>query len=91
MPVWIAVIRVAECAICSIQYHIPAGEQIPRNCISCGSPDWEWGPESRDGRFIRQRISRVEKVLNPGATSKKRQLHGRKQWRQFKPKPEEKT
>lgn len=89
MPLWIAIIRVAECAICQIQYYVPMNEEPPVNCISCGSSDWEWGPESRDSRFIRQRISRVEKVLNPGATSKKRQLWGRKQWRQFKPKPPE--
>lgn len=89
MPVWIAVRRVVECAVCTNTHDLLLGNDPPENCIACGSSDWEWGPESRDSRFIRQRISRVDKVLNPGATSKKRQLWGRKQWRQFKPKPPE--
>jgi hypothetical protein len=88
-PVWIAIIRVAECVICQTQYHLPLNEWPPENCIQCGSSDWEWGAESRDSRFIRQRISRVERVLNPGVTSKKRQLWGKKQWQGFKPKPPE--
>jgi hypothetical protein len=32
----------------------------------------------------------LRKSINPGATSKKRVDHGKKQYRQFKPKPIEK-
>lgn len=88
MPILIAVVRRALCAICSGTFDLDAGEEKPERCRHCGSKEWEWGPDSMDSRYIRQGIDRSRKSLNPGATSKKRQDHGRRQWRQFKGKPE---
>jgi hypothetical protein len=87
MPIFVCVVRRAQCMICSGMWDLDAGMEPQEACLWCGSSDWQWGPESRDTRFIRQGISRLRKSLNPGATSKKRQDHGRRQWRQFKPKP----
>jgi hypothetical protein len=88
MPVLICVIRRALCCICEGTFDLEAGEKPPDRCLVCGSPDWEFGPESADSRLIRQGIDRLRKSLNPGAKSRKRQVRGSKQWRQFKPKPE---
>lgn len=87
MPVFIALWRIAQCCICSSQWPLDGLEQ-PDRCVHCGSADWEWGPESRESRFIRQGITRVRKSLNKGAKSRARQEQGKKQWRRFKPKPE---
>ena len=86
VPIYLAVVRVAQCFFCSKQWELePQG--VPERCKFCGSPDWELGPESRDTRFIRQGIDRSRNVLNPGARSRKRQEQGRRQWQGFKPKP----
>ena len=87
MPVFISVVRTAQCCICNGQWILDPME-CPEKCIHCGSLDWEFGSESRDSAFIRQGITRLRKSLNPGAKSKKRQDQGKKQWRRFKPKPE---
>ena len=89
MPIFLAVVRRAWCAICNSLWDIEAGETIPERCPCCASEDWELGPESRESRLIRQGIARQRKSLNPGATSKKRQDHGKRQWRRFAPKPVE--
>jgi hypothetical protein len=86
MPIFLALCRIAQCSICSNQWPLE-GLDLPDKCVFCGSADWEFGPESRDSRFIRQGISRVRKSLNKGAKSRKRQEQGKKQWQGFKPKP----
>jgi hypothetical protein len=88
MAVYLAIMRIGHCEICNEQFNLWP-QKNPDKCPACGSVDWEWGPECRESIFIRQGIQRARRRLNPGATSKKRQDHGRKQWRQFKPKPEE--
>lgn len=88
MPIFIAVVRRAQCMICQGMFDLEPNEKPPDRCYHCGSADWEWGPESRDSRLIRLGINRLRKSLNPGAKSKKRKDHGKRQWRQFKPKPD---
>lgn len=88
MPVLVVVVRRALCCVCESTFDLEAGEAKPEKCRACNSKDWEWGPASIDSRYIRQGISRERKILNPGATSKKRQDRGKKQWRQFRGKPE---
>lgn len=88
MPVLVVVVRRALCAVCEGTFDLEAGEAKPEKCPHCRSKDWEWGAASIDSRYIRQGISRERKILNPGATSKRRQDRGKKQWRRFKPKPE---
>ena len=89
MPIYICIVRRAQCAMCSEQWDLEPGSETPDRCLHCGSVEWEWGPESRDTRYIRQGISRLRTVLNPGAKSRARQERGRKQFKHFKPKPEE--
>ena len=88
MPVFLSVRRVAVCAICNGKWYLEANES-PEKCVHCGSGDWELGPESRERHLIRQGISRLRRSLNPGATSKKRQDWGKKQYQSFRPKPED--
>jgi hypothetical protein len=51
-----------------------------------------WGKDNRSSVLIRQgikkQVSQRVKPLDPGATSKKRQDHGKRQWRQFLSKEE---
>lgn len=90
MPIFLCVTRRAQCTLCSGAWDLEP-QEYPERCPACGSADWEWGIESSDSRYIRQQISRLRKVLNPGATSKKRQDHGRRQYQGFKPKPVDET
>ena len=87
MPIFVTIRRVGLCCICNGQFDLQAEEKAPERCVLCGSGDWEFGPESSESRFIRQGITRTRRALNPGATSKKRVDHGKRQYRQFKPKP----
>jgi hypothetical protein len=89
MPILLVVVRRAWCVTCNGTFDLEPLEIPPARCPLCNSQEWEWGPESSDSRLIRQGIKRLRKRLNPGATSKKRQDRGKKQWRRFKPKPEE--
>lgn len=82
MPVFVAVVRIAQCTLCSGQWNLEP-QEMPERCVHCGSLDWEWGIESSDSRYIRQQISRLRKVLNPGAKSRARQQHGKSQHQAF--------
>lgn len=84
----LVLVRRAFCEMCGGHFDLEPGHEAPAVCPLCGTSDWQFGPESKDSRLIRQGISRAKKRLNPGAKSLKRQKRGRKQWRQFKPKPE---
>ena len=86
MPIFLSVRQVAVCTICQGQFDLEPEEKPPDRCVLCGSSEWEWGPDSKESRLIRQEIMRFRKPINPGVTSKKRQDHGRRQYRQFKPK-----
>ena len=88
MPVFISVVRTAQCCICNGQWILDPMEH-PEKCIHCGSLDWQWGAESRDSAFIRQGLTRLRKSLNPGAKSRNRQQQGRKQWRRFRSKEQD--
>jgi hypothetical protein len=88
-PIFLAVCRVGACSICDAQWELPPEGGKPEICPSCGTSEWEWGPESRDSRFIRQKITRARRVVNKGARSRKRQEQGKRQYQQFKPKPVE--
>jgi hypothetical protein len=83
----LVIVRRAQCEICSAVWDIEGLEPPPERCPHCQSLIWEFGPEPKDRKYIRQGLAKNPKTLNPGAKSKKRQDHGRKQWRQFKPKP----
>ena len=74
--------------MCSEQWDLEPGSETPDKVPALRLCGWEWGPESRDTRYIRQGISRLRTVLNPGAKSRARQERGRKQFKHFKPKPE---
>lgn len=88
MAIYLAVVRLAQCEICLGQFILQTDE-TPYKCLLCGSTMWIYGLRTdRSSAYIRKGISRERKVLNKGVTSAKRQAHGRKQWRQFKPKPE---
>lgn len=86
MAIYLAMVRVGACEICQEQFIINA--QIPKQCPHCGTRMWLYGVYQRESTLIRQGSSFVTRTLNKGVTSAKRQAHGRKQWRQFKPKPE---
>ena len=92
MPIFLAVVRLGQCSICLGQFMLPT-EENPYRCPLCGSTMWLYGLRTdRSSAYVRKGISRERKVLNRGVTSAKRQIHGRKQWRQFKPeKPEQNT
>jgi hypothetical protein len=85
MPVFLAVVRRAQCIICSGTWDLKAGEQ-PESCVHCGSKHWEWGPETADVYRIRQGLSFLGRRLNPGAISKKRQDRAKAQGQAFQPK-----
>jgi hypothetical protein len=83
----LVVVRRAFCEVCGGYFDLPPGHEVPPICKLCGSFDWLYGPESVDGRLVRQGIKFAEKRLNPGVKSKKRQDRAKAQWRQLKPKP----
>ena len=85
--IYIVVIRRCLCEICFKQWDLEFGEDPPKTCPHCGSRDWEEAPEIRDALYIRKGITKNRRRLNPGAASRARQEQGKRQWRQFKPKP----
>lgn len=87
MPVYVCVVRRAQCVICTNTWDLQP-EEHPDRCLHCGSADWEWGRESADSRLIRQGISRLRRRLNPGAKSKKRQDRAKAQHQAMQPKME---
>lgn len=83
--IYLAVVRVAQCEICSKQFYLEGGEhELPARCLHCGSSDWQYGPESVDSKFIRQQFLRVNKVLNRGITRPEKQRYAKQQFRRFK-------
>jgi len=82
------VVRQAVCVICEQSWILEPLEKPPEKCIHCGSESWEFGPDSETVRRIRKGLVKP-KSLNPGATSRKRQQHGKNQYRQFKPRPQD--
>lgn len=86
MAIYLAIVRVGQCELCSGQFIIE--EDPPKVCPHCNTRVWLYGIAPRESSFIRQGRSFVTKTLNKGVTSAKRVAHGKKQWRQFKPKPE---
>ena len=87
MAIYLCMVRKGACEMCAGQFYIEG--DLPYRCPHCGSRLWLYGVYSKDSVFIRQGVSTKSKTLNKGVTSAKRREHGRKQWRQFKPKPEE--
>lgn len=87
----LVIVRRCQCEICSGQFDLKAGEELPGECQLCGSLDWLYGVESRESRYIRQGYKTKQKVLDRGATSIKRQERGKRQWRQFRTKDGEKV
>lgn len=89
MAIYLAFVRTGQCEICQGQFIIPDPRAIPERCIHCGSTMWLYGLRTNRGSlFIRKGMVKETKVLNKGVTSAKRQAWGKKQFRQFKPKPE---
>lgn len=88
-PIFLKITRLAVCSICDGSFELSPEEKPPEKCSICGSYDWQWGPESKVSGLIRQGINRERRSLNPGAASRARQQHGKKQWRQFRGKPVE--
>ena len=82
----LVLIRRAVCEVCLDWFDL-SGTLLPEQCPYCGSKDWQYGPEAKDTRLIRMGITKKTKRLNPGTRYLKRREHGKKQWRQFKPKP----
>ena len=75
--------------MCSGQFYIEG--DLPYRCPHCGTRLWLYGVYSKDSVFIRQGVSTRSKTLNKGVTSAKRQAHGKKQWRRFRSKEDQKT
>lgn len=91
MAIYLAVVRTGMCELCSGQFIIPDPQSIPERCIHCGSTLWLYGLRTNRGSlFVRQGISTVSKELNKGATSAKRVAQGKKQWRRFRSKENQK-
>ena len=84
----IVVVRRCVCETCNGMFDLEWGEDPPEKCKRCGSVNWEEVPEMRDATYIRKGITKNKRRLNPGASSKKRQDQGRRQYQAFKPKPE---
>ena len=83
----IIIVRRCCCETCRGTFDLEWGEDPPAKCKLCGSKDWEEAPEIRDAIYIRKGISTSKRKLNPGAASRARQEQGKRQWRQFKPRP----
>jgi hypothetical protein len=90
MPVFLAVVRQAQCVVCSGTWYLEPGTDTPDRCIHCGSEVWEWGVESADIRRLRQGITFLPRRLNPGAASKKRQDRAKAQGQAFQPRIDDK-
>ena len=86
--IWFELWRVGRCEHCEHLFRLGIGDAAPLKCPFCGKRDWLYGPEQLSKRYARMGMVKREKVINPGAASKKRQEQGRKQYRQFRPKPE---
>jgi len=86
--IFVRVVRQAVCVICEQSWILEPLKKPPEKCVHCGSGDWEFGPTGEATRRIRKGLVKP-KSLTPGATSKKRQDWGKRQWRQFRPRPEE--
>lgn len=77
MPVFLCVTRKAQCVVCLAIWELEG--DLPYKCPSCGSPSWLWGPDNREGRWIRQELKKNERKINPGARSLKRQARAKAQ------------
>ena len=82
----IVIVRRCFCEIGNHSFDLEWGEEPPKLCKVCKSANWEEAAEIRDATYIRKGISKVDKNLNPGATSRKRQTQGRKQYQGFRSK-----
>ena len=87
--IYLAVIRRCRCEICHGEFDLTSKQEPPKQCRLCGSRGWMWGLIDRKVRNIQTGRKRAQKVLNRGVTSKKRQEHGRRQWRRFHTKEQE--
>ena len=85
----IVIVRRCYCEICNRSFDLEGDEDPPKKCKLCGSTVWEEAPEIRDAIYIRKGLATKKKRLNPGATSRKRQTQGKKQYRQFRTKEED--
>ena len=85
----IVVVRRCFCEVCNGSFDLESDEDLPKKCKLCGSTVWEEAPEIRDAIYIRKGLATKKKRLNPGATSRKRQTQGKKQYRQFRTKEED--
>lgn len=85
--IYLRVVRQAVCDVCGDNWELNPTGKPPVDCPFCGSQCWNQ-TTSKAVQAIRHGRTRKTKKLNPGAKSKKRQDQGKRQWRQFKPKPE---
>ena len=85
--IYIVLVPRCFCEVCNKNWDLEFGEDPPKTWQHCGSRDWEEAPEIRDAIYIRKGITKNKRRLNPGAASRARQEQGKKQWRQFKPRP----
>lgn len=84
--IYLALVRVAICEICSGEMHLPGGEYLPDRCVHCGSPYWQYGTQPTDGIRVRTGNAHAETTVNPGAKSLNRRERARRQWQHLKPK-----
>jgi DNA-directed RNA polymerase subunit RPC12/RpoP len=88
VAIFLCMVRKGQCEICQQQFYIE--DDLPIRCPHCGTRLWLYGVYSKDSVFIRQGVSTRSKTLNKGVTSAKRQAHGKKQWRRFRSKEDQK-
>ena len=88
--IFLTIVRRCHCEMCQGEFDLAPEQKPPLRCPHCRSVMWIWGPYTKSAaqgkcRVARQGLtkSKVPKALNPGAASRKRQEHGKKQWRQF--------
>jgi hypothetical protein len=84
--IYLAICRIGVCEICAGRMILPEGDYIPERCEHCQSSEWLYGVEPQDGIRVRTGQTHVERVLNPGVKSKKRQDRARAQYQHLKPK-----
>jgi hypothetical protein len=85
--IYLKIVRMAHCEHCGKEWQIADPDNIPVECRYCTAPIWLEGAVDQKQIRVRHGHTKRKKNLNPGAAHRNRQIHGKKQYRQFKPKP----
>jgi len=87
---YVLFIRKATCELCGHRWTYA----LEKQCPVCHTERWQWGKESKPGRWMRHgRTKKVRRIIHKGVRSKKQQEWAKwwasQQHYRFKPKPGE--